>query len=340
VGNRFASHFGDYAYNTGNQLVSDSNSDYEYDLNGNLIFKTADEGTTSYSYDYENRLVAVTMPDGTAAEYNYGPFGRRIEKKVSEDGSVETTRYFYDNEDILFEYDEYGNIGNVYVHGLGIDEPLAMTNSKGTYYYHADGLGSIVAMTDSSQKTVQDYEYDSFGNLHDQKNRVKQPYTFTGREHDRETGLYFYRARYYDAEAGRFLSEDPLLNAIVSSRFSFDVCAPLKTSSSSIEGLINNPQELNPFIYVKNNPVNSIDPFGLSDEKCCFGGYEGVWQMVDWKRIFNILCRCYWLCFPQEGVMWSGSSSNLESTIGTIINNTRKGGGVESGNDCLCDYPE
>jgi RHS repeat-associated protein len=65
---------------------------------------------------------------------------------------------------------------------------------------------------------------------------IKQPYSFTGREHDSETGLYFYRARYYDAEAGRFISEDP---------------AGLKDG-------------VNPFIYVKNRPIMLVDPFGLA----------------------------------------------------------------------------
>ena len=65
-------------------------------------------------------------------------------------------------------------------------------------------------MTDDQARNVQQYEYDSFGNQHDMKNRIKQPYGYTGREHDRETGLRYYRARYYDGEVGRFISEDPI----------------------------------------------------------------------------------------------------------------------------------
>ncbi|RLB64022.1 MAG: hypothetical protein DRH08_10290 [Deltaproteobacteria bacterium] len=65
-------------------------------------------------------------------------------------------------------------------------------------------------MTDDQARNVQQYEYDSFGNQHDMKNRIKQPSGYTGREHDRETGLRYYRARYYDGEVGRFISEDPI----------------------------------------------------------------------------------------------------------------------------------
>jgi YD repeat-containing protein len=87
--------------------------------------------------------------------FKYDPFGRRLEKKITKDGITTTKRYLYDNEDILFEYDENGNIQNRYTHGQGIDEPLAIKNNQGTFYYHADGLGSITALTDGNQKTIQ-----------------------------------------------------------------------------------------------------------------------------------------------------------------------------------------
>ena len=121
------------------------------------------------------------------------------------------TRYFYDKEDILFEYDGHGNMGNRYVHGAGTDEPLSLINSSGTFYYHADSLGSIVASMDKNQKVVQTYDYYYFGKLKDEKNRIKQPYRFTGREWDKEINLY-YRARYYDADVGRFTQFDPVLH--------------------------------------------------------------------------------------------------------------------------------
>ncbi len=75
---------------------------------------------------------------------------------------------------------------------LSNDEPLALQNAKGVYYYHADGLGSIVALTDESETVVQDYQYGFYGDLKDRKNRIKQPYTYTGREFDRESGLCYY----------------------------------------------------------------------------------------------------------------------------------------------------
>lgn len=241
VGNRLSSDkYGSYTYNQANQLQTNGGI-YSYDKNGNLTTKI--EGTTvfSYYYDYENRLVRVVKVENsstTTAEYKYDPFGRRIENKVTEGGIATTTRFIYDNEDIILEYDGSGNVGNRYVHGPGIDEPLAVISGKNNYYYHADGLGSIVAVTDSTGKTQQTYEYDSFGNLKDQKNKVKQPYTFTGREWDREIGLYYYNARYYDSKAGRFVQRDPAGFA----------------------------DSANLYQYVGNNPVNYIDPSGLKIE--------------------------------------------------------------------------
>jgi len=205
-----------YAYNPTNQLTSDREHQYVYAGNGNLIGKTETEGgeteTWTYAYDGENRLIGAVEQEGDETKtvaFKYDPFGRRIEKRVTEGSTTTITRYFYDNEAILFEYDETGAIGNRYRNGPGIDEPLSVTTGNGAYYYHADGLGNIIALTDTDRKVVQEYEYDAFGNLYDQKNVVKQPYTYTGREWDKETKLYYYRARYYDAKVGRFISKDP-----------------------------------------------------------------------------------------------------------------------------------
>jgi RHS repeat-associated protein len=241
VGNRLTSDNNkSYAYGPANQLLTNNAASYRYDTNGNLITKTTAEGTTTYAWDYNNRLTTVTMPSGTIATYRYDPFGRRVEKRVTENGIATTTRYLYDNEDILAEYDDTNTIANRYTHGPGIDEPLALATAKESYYYHADGLGSIVALTDASGKVVQTYEYDSFGNLKDLKNRIKQPYSYTGREYDRETNLYYYRARYYDAQVGRFVSKDPI----------------------SFAG-----GDVNLYGYVQLNPVNSTDPFGLMTQQ-------------------------------------------------------------------------
>jgi RHS repeat-associated protein len=270
VGNRLSGpHWKDsYTHNQANQMLTSRKYDYLYDANGNLSQKTETYGnsqdTWTYEYDYENRLVKVTKVEEDEIKtisFKYDPFGRRIEKRVEEieedEVEIKTFTYVYDNEDIVLEIkrefeeeddDEdrkprwkrwrHNNKTKTskFVHGPGIDEPLAIEQKGRTYFYHADGLGSITALTDSRGHVVQSYEYSSFGEMKHHGGHVKQPYTYTSREWDKETGLYFYRARYYSPIEGSFISKDPI-------------------------GYVGG--DVNLLRYVLNNPVTLIDPIGL-----------------------------------------------------------------------------
>jgi RHS repeat-associated protein len=198
-------------------------------------------------------------------EYGYDPMGRRVRRTV--DGV--STYFVMADEDMIAEY-EGESMTAKYIHGPGTDEPWALVNRKGAYYYHADGLGSIVAITDGSMRTVQTYEYDFFGNgafggLHDMKNRIKQPYAFTGREFDRETRLYYYRARYYDPGTGRFTQQDPI----------------------GYDG------GLNLYAYVGGNPVNAVDPWGLI--RLTYTGVYGLVSQYNYSGVSDniIICQCW-----------------------------------------------
>src|SRR5262249_59539571 len=127
-----------------------------------------------------------------------------------------------------------------YVHGPGIDETLAVKNDSGVFsYYHADALGSIVKTTNDAGAVMATRQYDAWGNL--ESGADLPGYAFAGREWDPESGLYYHRASYYDAKAGRFLSEDPIGFAA----------------------------GMNLYTYVTNNPVNLTDPFGLRPLTAC-----------------------------------------------------------------------
>ena len=94
-----------------------------------------------------------------------------------------------------------------YQNAPGIDNKLKMENSGVSQYFLADHLGSTIGLTDSSGSLTDSTSYDSFGNA---ANSLSTRYQFTGREFDDTTGLYYYRARWYDAQIGRFISEDPI----------------------------------------------------------------------------------------------------------------------------------
>ncbi len=240
VGNRTSSHLSSsYTYDELNRLQQDDEYTYGYDADGNQILKTlkSDLSYTVYEYNAENKLVKVEQYDEfstliSTSAYEYDGFDRRVKKNV--EGVV--TYYIYDQEDIRFETDELGNILAEYIHGSGIDEPLSMRRNGQNYYYHLNGLGTVIALTDSSKTKVQEYIYDSFGQIISQTGSITNPYTYAGREYVGESGLYYYRARHYDAGIGRFISEDPI----------------------GIDGGINL------YVYAINNPVNYVDSNGCN----------------------------------------------------------------------------
>jgi RHS repeat-associated protein len=211
VGNRTT---GGTVVNAGNQLTADANFGYQYDDNGNLTRKTllATGNYSQYTYDAENRLTKVEdfvagNPTAFATStYRYDGLGRRIEKVAN----GQTKRYIYDGEDILLEYDGANVLQARYTHGPGIDEPIAVTKGGNTFFYHQDGLGTVTDLTDNAGATAKSYSYDAYGNLVDQTGTLDQPYTYTGREFDSESGLYYLRARSFDPIAGRFFQKDPI----------------------------------------------------------------------------------------------------------------------------------
>jgi RHS repeat-associated protein len=177
-------------------------------------------------------MTSVTLPgSGGTVSFKYDPFGRRIYKSSSSATSV----YAYDGDNLIEETNSSGAVVARYEDTQNIDEPLAMLRSSATSYYHADGLGSVTSLSSAAGSIANTYTYDSFGNLTASTGSITNPFRYTARESDTETGLYYYRARYYDPGSGRFLSEDPI-----------------GFSGGN-----------NFYTYVYNDPSNGIDPLGL-----------------------------------------------------------------------------
>jgi RHS repeat-associated protein len=223
--------------NSSNELTADSNASYTYDNNGNTTGKTDSTGTTGYAWDYENRLTSVTLPGaGGTVSFSYDPFGHRIEKSSSAGASI----FAYDGDDLIEETNSSGAVVARYSHGRNIDEPLAMLRAGATSFYNADGLGSVTSLANAAGSLAQTYTFDSFGKQTNSSGSITNPFQYTARESDPETGVYYYRARYYDQKIGRFISED-------SFRFAAGT---------------------NFFSYVRNNPVALDDPTGHCDTNC------------------------------------------------------------------------
>jgi len=233
VGNRLSSlGVSPYSNNASNELTSIPGTTYTYDNNGNTATKVDTTGTTSYAWDFENRLSSVTLPgSGGTVSFKYDPFGRRTYKSSSSGTSV----FAYDGDNLIEETNSSGAAFARYAQTQNIDEPLAMLRSAATSYYHADGLGSISSLSNAAGTIANTYTYDSFGKLTNSTGSLVNPFRYTARESDTETGLYYYRARYYDPLTGRFLSEDP------------------KQLGAGI----------NYYSYAGNHPTVAVDPLGL-----------------------------------------------------------------------------
>jgi RHS repeat-associated protein len=139
--------------------------------------------------------------------FKYDPLGRRIYKSSYSGTSI----YAYDGDNLIEEVNASGGVVARYSQNINVmDEPLAMLRSGATSYYHADGLSSITSLSNGAGSLAQTYGYDSFGKHTSSSGSLTNPFQYTARELDSETGLYHYRARYYDPAAGRFISADPI----------------------------------------------------------------------------------------------------------------------------------
>ena len=244
-----------YAYDVSDRLLQSGGTTYDYDDNGNLIRKTETPGrVTSYNYDGANRLISLSkMFDGSQQDmytFEYDGDGNRLSKATINGKRSKSSEYLWDVNTILpqvlTESDDKDT--TFYTYGLDL---ISMTNPRGKeFYYHYDGLGSVRSLSDGKESIKAIYSYDAFGQIRKELGHVDNDFLFTGEQMDDETGLIYLRARYYDPSTGRFITKDPFA------------------------GFISDTQSLNRYSYVKNNPGNFIDPFGLLE---IFGGLSSTW---------------------------------------------------------------
>ena len=210
-----------------------------HDAAGNVTNYTRGGIAYDLAWNTQGQLLAVHTNGASAESYIWGPLGRRM----STTDASGTVFHAYGGDECVADLDASGNPLRVYTWGDGIDNLLAVTvfspGSTNTYYAVKDHLGSVHALVDSSGNIVAQYAYDAWGNLlsHFRTSELSNfplRFLWQGREYSHATGLYNFRARWYDPVTGRWLSKDPI----------------------GLEG------GLNLYVFCENDPVNNCDPYG------------------------------------------------------------------------------
>lgn len=233
-------------YDNENRLLQRGSITYAYDANGNRISESGAGGATTYTWDSRNRLQSLTLPGGQMVTFRYDFAGNMIEKQTAGSGISSAERLVLDNlTNVVFQSDSSGQQFSV-LSGRSIDSHFAVIRPGGQADFGlGDAINSTVATTNENGLASGQFFYEPYGETTSQG--ANFPFQFTGRVPVSD-GLYYYRARFYDPKAGKFLSEDP----------------------TGFAG-----GDVNLYRYVKNNPVRFIDPLGLQttgssseDEKC------------------------------------------------------------------------
>ena len=218
-GNRVRSHTSSlHLTDEANRLTEDEQFLYAHSLDNNLIAKTDKSTGDTSTYTY-NRLDQMLTGEGVT--WVYDAHGRAIRQR----DATTDRRIVWDGWDAV-RIDDLSNTNSLQrrtwvTHGLEQDELLALTpKTTGTtpntgpatqsYYLHTDHQGSVIGLSNDNGQLINQYTYDSHGNLQTQVEAYPQPFRFTGQQQDLSGKLLYYKHRMYDPKTGRFLQEDPL----------------------------------------------------------------------------------------------------------------------------------
>lgn len=224
-----------YLYDAGDRLLTYTETigttNLTWDANGNLQSK----GGVVYTFDPLDRMTQVVSGTQTV-DFDYNGDGVRLGKTTN---GIATT-YVQDVAAPLPLVLQETTSGQTDHYLYGNDLIATEDPSSSQAFYHADGLGSVRALSNETGQQTDSYSYDVFGTLRNHTGFTDSTFGFTGEQHDDEVGLIFLRARYYDSEIGRLSSSDPFPSFEISS------------------------QGYNRYVYVVNSPANFTDSTGMS----------------------------------------------------------------------------
>lgn len=230
-----------------NQLLADQKGVYTYDLNGNRRTAKTDR-LVEYIYDAQDRLISIKS-DSNTVSYTYDEANRRLTKTYVEKGRTKTIRYFYAG---MAELGAVEDERLVELRITGQEGAIAFEFQGQCYIPLYDHLGHVSCLLDFSGEVVETYRYSAFGEeqVFDRNGkRVTKsinPWRFSGKRFDSESGLIYFGLRYYDPETFTWITPDPI-------------------------GREGGP---NLYAYVLNNPLLHFDRFGLSAEVDDWLGHE------------------------------------------------------------------
>jgi len=284
-------------FNQAYEILTSNANAMSHDRKGNL---TQNKDGSLYSWDFDNQLAFSTAGTPSVnASYAYDALGRRVSKSSGNTVTV----FVHSNYQIATEYKSIngGAFTEIqsFVYATYIDDPIALISTNGTYFYHSNQQFSIAAITDSNGNLSERYGYNAYGKpvIITDSILVDNPYFFTGRQLDSETGLFYFRARYYEASLGQFISRDPLnyvegMN-LYGGYFVANKLDPSGKNSANAEAYakcrermnINEQEELKDFVELfksSNCPLPSVLCL------CCSGSESG-----SYSEETNVITLCY-----------------------------------------------
>jgi RHS repeat-associated protein len=216
-----------------NRVHTKAGADFSYDAAGNMTY---DASGLNYTYDAENRITGAG-----GFTYTYDDEGNRVEKSNGTTGTL----YWYMEPGVVAESDLAGNLQSEYVFFNGQRVARKDYPSNAVSYYFSDHLKTASVITDSAGNIKSESDFYPWGGELQFLANDSNHYKFTGKERDGETGLDYFGARYYSNVLGRFVTPDWAAKpeAVPYAEFA-------------------NPQSLNLYSYVRNNPLTLIDEDG------------------------------------------------------------------------------